>query len=110
MPSLMTMCMFCVFMRGFPQKLCQTYVILENEEREVSMGDVRLDAWIPEELKAYLADRAKRENRGMNQVLADLLRQEQAREQGAVIEQQSLPVLREIVQTELRKTEIGRAS
>ena len=68
------------------------------------MGDVRLDAWIPEELKAYLADRAKRENRGMNQVLADLLRQEQAREQGAVIEQQSLPVIREIVQTELRKT------
>ncbi len=68
------------------------------------MGDVRLDAWIPEELKAYLVDRAKRENRGMDQVLADLLRQEQAREQGAVIEQESFPVLREIVQTELRKT------
>jgi hypothetical protein len=68
------------------------------------MGDVRLDAWIPEELKAYLVDRAKRENRGMDQVLADLLRQEQAREQGAAIEQQSFPVLREIVQSELRKT------
>ena len=68
------------------------------------MGNAHLDAWIPEELKAYLVDRAKRENRGMDQVLADLLRQEQAREQGAVIEQQSFPVLREIVQTELRKT------
>jgi hypothetical protein len=98
------MCLFCVFIRVFPQRLSQAYAILENEERKISMGDVRLDAWIPEELKAYLVDRAKRENRGMDQVLADLLRQEQAREQGAAIEQQSFPVLREIVQSELRKT------
>jgi len=91
-------------MQGFPQRLWKTYAILENEESEVSMGDVRLDVWIPEELKGYLADRAKQENRGMNQVLADLIRQEQAREQGAVVEQHSLPVIREIVQTELRKT------
>jgi hypothetical protein len=68
------------------------------------MGHVHLDAWISEELNAYLADRAKRENRGIDQVLADLVRQEQAKEQGALIEQQSLPVLREMVQTELRKT------
>src|SRR5215469_7729079 len=68
------------------------------------MADQRFDAWIPEELKTYLAERAKREgNKGMNQVLADILRAEIAREQGAIIEQQSLPVIREIVQTELRK-------
>src|SRR5437879_6099755 len=104
MASPTPMCILCAFMQGFPQRLCKAYAILENEESEVSMGDIRLNAWIPEELKAYLADRAKQENRGMNQVLADLIRQEQAREQGAVVEQHSLPVIREIVQTELRKT------
>lgn len=68
------------------------------------MGHVHLDAWIPEELNAYLVDRAKRENRGIDQVLADLVRQEQAKEQGALIEQQSPPILREMMQTELQKT------
>jgi len=67
------------------------------------MAEKRLDAWIPEELKSYLAVRAERENRGMNLVLADLIRQEQAREQGAIIEQQSLPIIRDIVSSELRK-------
>jgi hypothetical protein len=102
--SQMAMCIFCTFVQRFAQRLCKAYAILKSEERKVSMGEIRLNAWIPEELKAYLADRAKHENRGMNQVLADIIRQEQAREQGAVIEQHSLPVIREIVQTELRKT------
>jgi|SRR6266699_4127068 len=67
------------------------------------MADQRLNMWIPEELKVYLAERAKNEERGMNQIVVDLIRQEMARQQGAVVEQQSLPVIREIVQTELRK-------
>src|SRR5690348_5847173 len=66
------------------------------------MADKRLDAWIPEELKNYLYERAERENKGMNVIIADLIRQEQAREQGAIIEQQSLPIIQEIVRSELR--------
>ncbi|QBD80456.1 hypothetical protein EPA93_32585 [Ktedonosporobacter rubrisoli] len=71
------------------------------------MADKRVDAWIPEELKQYLAERAERENRGMNGLLADLIRQEQAREQGSIIEQQSLPIIREIVSSELRQQLAG---
>lgn len=67
------------------------------------MADQRLDAWIPEDLKTYLAERARREDRKMNQVLADILTAERAREQGAIVEQQSLPIIREIVSSELRK-------
>jgi hypothetical protein len=67
------------------------------------MEDKRIDAWIPGDCKDYLMERAKQEDRSMNQLLAELIQQERAREQGAVIEQQSLPVIREIVQSELRK-------
>ena len=66
------------------------------------MTEKRLDVWIPEELKTYLYERAERENKGMNLVIADFIREAQAREQGAIIEQQSLPIIREIVRSELR--------
>ena len=65
---------------------------------------VQLNIWIPKDLKDYLADRAKRDNKqGMNIVVADLIRQERAREQGEVIEQQSLPVLQEMIRLEVRQ-------
>src|SRR2546430_2716644 len=65
---------------------------------------VQLNVWIPKDLKDYLADRAKRENKqGMNVVVAELIRQERAREQGEVVEQQSLPVLQEMVQKEIQQ-------
>jgi|SRR5579884_3673831 len=65
---------------------------------------VQLNVWIPKDLKDYLADRAKRENKqGMNVVVAELIRQERAREQGEVVEQQSLPVLQEMMYKEIRQ-------
>jgi hypothetical protein len=65
---------------------------------------VQLNVWIPKDLKDYLADRARRENKqGMNVVVAELIRQERAREQGEVVEQQSLPALQEMMQKEIRK-------
>jgi hypothetical protein len=65
---------------------------------------VQLNVWIPKDLKDYLADRAKRDNKqGMNIVIADLIRQERAREQGEVVEQQSLPVLQEMIRQEVRQ-------
>jgi hypothetical protein len=67
------------------------------------MTDKRLDAWIPEEYKTYLAERTEKESTPMNQLVANLIRDEMARQQGAIIEQQSLPIIREIVSTELRK-------
>jgi hypothetical protein len=67
------------------------------------MTDKRLNAWISEDCKDYLMERAGREKRGMNKVITDMIRQERAREQGAIIEQHSLPIIRDIVQTELKK-------
>jgi hypothetical protein len=66
--------------------------------------NVQLNVWIPKDLKDYLADRAKRDNKqGMNVVVAELIRQERAREQGEVVEQQSLPVLQEMMRLEVRQ-------
>ena len=65
---------------------------------------VQLNVWIPKDLKDYLADRARRDNKqGMNVVVAELIRQERAREQGEVVEQQSLPVLQEMMRQEIRQ-------
>ncbi len=65
---------------------------------------VQLNVWIPKELRDYVEDKKKRENKpGMNIVIADLIRQERAREQGEVIEQQSLPVLQELIRKEVRQ-------
>jgi hypothetical protein len=65
---------------------------------------VQLNVWIPKDLKDYLADRAKRDNKqGMNVVVADLIRQERAREQGEIVEQHSLPVSQKSQFTLLRR-------
>jgi hypothetical protein len=65
---------------------------------------VQLNVWIPKDLKDYVSDRAKRDNKqGMNVVVAELIRQERAREQGGIIEQQSLPVLQEMIREEVRQ-------
>ncbi len=65
---------------------------------------VQLNVWIPKELRDYVEDKKKRDNKpGMNIVIANLLRQERAREQGEVVEQQSLPILQEIIRKEVRQ-------
>ncbi len=65
---------------------------------------VQLNIWIPKDLKDYLSERAKRDNKpGMNVLVAELIRLERAREQGERIEQQSLPVIQEMMRKEVRQ-------
>lgn len=65
--------------------------------------DKQLNVWISEDLKMYLDERAEREDKHRNTIIAELLEQDRARRQGELIEQQSLPLFREVLQTELRK-------
>lgn len=65
---------------------------------------VQLNVWIPKDLRDYVEERKRRDNKpGMNIVIAELIRQERAREQGEVIEQQALPVLQEMIRKEVRQ-------
>jgi len=65
---------------------------------------VQLNVWIPKDLKDYLAERARRDNKqGMNVIVAEFVRQERAREQGEIVEQQSLPALQEMMKREIRQ-------
>jgi len=63
----------------------------------------RLDVQIAAEYYDYIKEQAERTGRTMNAVADDLLAQAIAHRRGEVIEQQSLPVIREIIQTEFRK-------
>jgi hypothetical protein len=67
------------------------------------MPDKQLNVWISEEAKNYLAERARREDRPMNMLVEELIRQDAARHNGEIIEQQSLPVMSELIETKLRK-------
>src|SRR6266700_795671 len=77
---------------------------MQGEQNMQDEQPVQLNVWIPKDLKEYLADRAKRGNsKGMNVVVAELIRQERAREQGEIVEQQSLPALQEMMKREIRQ-------
>ena len=67
------------------------------------MEKKRLDVWIPAGLRDYVEQEAGREDRPMNALAGELLAHAIAHRRGEVIEQQSLPIIREIIQTELRK-------
>jgi hypothetical protein len=58
---------------------------------------------IDEALYEYIREESKRTGIPMNLISNDLLAHAIATRRGEVIEQQSLPVIREIVQTELKK-------
>jgi hypothetical protein len=63
----------------------------------------RLDVQIRAESYDYIKDQSEHNGIPMNTITDELLATAIAIKQGEVIEQQSLPVIREIVQTELRK-------
>ncbi len=67
------------------------------------MGDKQLNVWIDSHLKDALAERAKQEKRSLTDLTEAILRQDMARKTGEVIEQQALPIIREVVTTEVRK-------
>ena len=60
------------------------------------MGEKQLNVWIDSDLKDALAERAKREKTSVTDLTEDILRQDMARQNGEVIEQQSLPIIREM--------------
>lgn len=63
----------------------------------------RLDVLIDEGIYNYIKNESDRTGIPMNTISEDLLSTGLAVKRGEVIEQQSLPVIREIVQSELRK-------
>jgi hypothetical protein len=66
-------------------------------------NEKQLNVWLPEELRTYIAQRAKQEKRGRNQIIADLIRQDMAQRSGQFVEHNSLMVMREMVAAELRQ-------
>jgi hypothetical protein len=66
-------------------------------------NEKQLNVWIPEELKNYLAQRSDHEGRGMNVIVAELIRKDMVQRQGEIVAENSLTVLREIVSAEVRQ-------
>lgn len=68
------------------------------------MKEKQLNVWIDSELKDALVDRAKREHTSMKRLVEGILGQDIARMSGNVIEQQAMPIVRDLVQSELRRS------
>lgn len=71
--------------------------------KQVNDEDKQLNIWLPENLKVYLDEHARREKKSRKTIIIELLEQDRARRQGETIEQESLPLFREVLQTEMRK-------
>jgi hypothetical protein len=68
------------------------------------MPDVQLNVWIDKQYKDQLERWKQADNKpGMNIIIEELIEAEIARRSGKVIEQESLPVIREIVRAEVRE-------
>lgn len=63
----------------------------------------QLNVWIDSDLKDALSERAEREGKKLKELVEHILRQDVARERGEIIEQQSLPVISDIIDSRLRK-------
>src|SRR5712691_2346006 len=66
-------------------------------------GTVQLNVWISVEAKQHLDERFQQEGRHFNEQIEDYIRKDMAAHRGEIVEQQSLPVISEIVDTTLRK-------
>ncbi len=66
-------------------------------------GTVQLNVWISAEAKQYLDECFEREGRHLYEQIEDYIRKDMAAHRGEVVEQQSLPVISELVDTTLRK-------
>jgi gamma-glutamylcysteine synthetase len=71
--------------------------------KQPANGTVQLNVWISVEAKQYLDERFEREGRHLYEQIEDYIRKDMAAHRGEIIEQQSLPVISEIVDTKLRK-------
>jgi gamma-glutamylcysteine synthetase len=66
-------------------------------------GKEQLNVWISSEAKRYLDERSEREDRHLNELIEEYIQKDMAVHRGEIVEQQSLPVISEIVDTKLRK-------
>lgn len=66
-------------------------------------GNVQLNVWISAEAKQFLDERFEREGRHLYEQVEDYIRKDMAARRGEIVEQQSLPVISEIMDTTLRK-------
>ncbi len=63
----------------------------------------RLDVYVKADFRDYVGDESERTGRPMNAITDDLLETAIALRRGEIVEQQSLPVISEIVYTALRR-------
>ncbi len=85
------------------REILEIFAFQAKEEKRSSLWDrSSLISGSPKKPKNLLAEWAKDEG-SQNAVVERLIRDEAARKGGAIIEQQSLPVIYDIVQSELRK-------
>jgi gamma-glutamylcysteine synthetase len=66
-------------------------------------GTVQLNVWISVDAKRYLDERYEQEGLHLNEQIEDYIRQHMAVHHGEIVEQHSLPVISEILETRLRK-------
>ena len=71
--------------------------------KRTANGREQLNVWISVEAKQYLDERSEREDRHLNELIEEFIRKDMAVYHGEVIEQQSLPVISEVIDTKLRK-------
>lgn len=67
------------------------------------MGTRQLNVWIQEDLRGYVAKRAEKEERHMNDIVAELIQNDIARHDTQFVEQNSLLVIQELVAAEVRR-------
>ena len=68
-----------------------------------SNGKEQLNVWITKEAKQYLDERYEQEGWYLNEQIEEFIRKDMAVRRGEVVEQQSLPLINELIETKLRK-------
>lgn len=66
-------------------------------------GTVQLNIWITKEAKQYLDERYEQEGCHLKEQIEEFIRKDMAIRRGEVIEQQSLPLINELIEAKLRK-------
>ncbi|MDQ6662506.1 MAG: hypothetical protein M3Z24_16270 [Chloroflexota bacterium] len=75
-----------------------------NKKQSGRASTIRqLNIWIKNETKAALVQQAKLEHRSMATIVEELIQQYTSQQQADVVERQSLPLIREVIVTEIRK-------
>jgi len=74
-----------------------------KKERGRSSKTCQLNVWVKKETKASLAQQAKLEQRPMATIVEELIQRYTSHQQADLVERQGLPLIREVVVTEIRK-------